>query len=126
MARLVWDGENVKRRIKRDVLRKRLSRAAAALSVHAKEALGTPSPPPSVRGDYPHKDTGHLRRNIAWEWNPETFGARWGIGENVPYGKMLEFGTRRMAARPWMWKTNTAMAGEVRRMIETPMYDREA
>lgn len=58
---------------------------------------------PSAPGEYPRKRTGRLRMSVAFEWLSDLV-ARWGT--NVPYGRWLEFGTRHMAPRPWMSRTN--------------------
>lgn len=58
-------------------------------------------------GEPPHKDYGRLRASVQndfkqanEEGNPTTL-----IGTNVPYGRYLEFGTKHMAARPWLRRT---------------------
>ncbi len=53
----------------------------------------------SSPGDPPFKQTGHLRRSIAWEAVSDTVGR---VGTNVKYGLYLEMGTSRMAARPYL------------------------
>lgn len=53
----------------------------------------------SAPGDAPNTDSGTLVRSIAVE-NPRK-GLSY-VGTSVEYGKHLEFGTRRMAARPWL------------------------
>src|SRR5690606_25478388 len=51
------------------------------------------------------KRTGTLQKSVAFEtsWmnlGEATFLVR--VGTNVPYGRFLEYGTRTMAARPWL------------------------
>lgn len=53
----------------------------------------------SAPGDAPNTDTGRLVVSIATE-NPRK-GLSY-VGTSVEYGKYLEFGTRRVAARPWL------------------------
>lgn len=53
----------------------------------------------SAPGGAPNTDTGNLVKRIATE-NPRK-GLSY-VGTSVEYGKHLEFGTRRMAARPWL------------------------
>ena len=57
----------------------------------------------SKAGDAPNTDTGDLVSRI----NVEIHGKRAFVGTDLEYGKHLEFGTRRMAARPWL---NPALA----------------
>ena len=53
----------------------------------------------SAEGDAPNTDTGNLVSKIAVE-NPRR-GTSF-VGTSVEYGKHLEFGTKKMAARPWL------------------------
>lgn len=52
----------------------------------------------SAPGDPPNTDTGRLVSSIFVEVRPdEVF-----VGSSLPYAAHLEFGTRRMDARPWL------------------------
>lgn len=54
----------------------------------------------SKPGDPPNTDTGRLIQSIQFEFEE---GGRIGyVGTNLKYGPYLEFGTERMAARPWL------------------------
>jgi hypothetical protein len=55
----------------------------------------------SKPGDAPNTDTGNLVQKIAVEVTSPT-SVSVGIGEAAAYGAHLEFGTERMAARPWL------------------------
>ena len=52
----------------------------------------------SAPGQYPASDTGRLMGSIDTELTPTE--AR--VGTNLFYGPYLEFGTSKMAARPWL------------------------
>lgn len=53
----------------------------------------------SAPGQYPATDTGRLVSSVAMRPDgPDAYV----VGTNVQYGPMLEFGTTRMAARPWL------------------------
>ena len=52
----------------------------------------------SAPGQYPASDTGRLVGSIGAEISPTSAT----VGTNVEYGPYLEFGTSRMAARPWL------------------------
>ena len=52
----------------------------------------------SAPGQYPASDTGRLAGSI----KAIISGTTAIVGTNVAYGPMLEFGTSRMAARPWL------------------------
>lgn len=52
----------------------------------------------SAPGQYPASDTGRLVSSIV----AQPIASGYEVGTNVDYGPMLEFGTSRMAARPWL------------------------
>lgn len=54
----------------------------------------------SKPGSPPNTDTGRLVQSIQFEFLDN--GASSVVGTNVKYGKYLEFGTSKMAARPWL------------------------
>ena len=54
----------------------------------------------SAPGEPPHKQTAAIQSSIAFEIAPDGLSAL--VGPSVYYGKFLEFGTRRMAARPFV------------------------
>jgi hypothetical protein len=47
-------------------------------------------------------DTGRLRASIAWRIERDAIGLHAKVGSNVAYAAYVEFGTRRMAARPYL------------------------
>lgn len=55
----------------------------------------------SAEGEYPMSDTGRLASNVeftvASKSKPQAE-----VGTNIIYGRWLEFGTSKMAARPWL------------------------
>lgn len=54
----------------------------------------------SKPGEAPNIDTGRLLSSISFEVDPQTLTSI--IGTNVKYGRYLEFGTKTIAARPWL------------------------
>ncbi len=54
----------------------------------------------SAAGNPPNKKKGQLIKSITLK--PFETGKSWDVGTNLDYGKFLEFGTRNMAARPWL------------------------
>jgi HK97 gp10 family phage protein len=113
-GKLEWHGEQAIRLIRQEIA-SRLEMAGEKLAGHAIDNLGAVSPPPSVPGDYPGKRSGNLRRNVTHEVDGDKLVGRWGT--NVIYGKHLELGTKYMGPRPWMTLTNSAMSGEVQRIM---------
>lgn len=53
----------------------------------------------SAPGDSPAVDTGRLRQSIGVQ---KVAQGHYRVGTNVQYAPLLEFGTRKMAARPFM------------------------
>lgn len=72
---------------------------------------------PSSPGEPPHKMLGDLQRSIAWEMISDD-EAR--IGTNSKYATPLEFGTSRMAARPFMRATLDRIQDEIARIMSEP------
>lgn len=68
-----------------------------------KKVLGPRGSNRSRPGEFPHKDYGTLRTSIAVDVNREALVGR--VGSNLPYARYLEFGTSRMAARPFIRRT---------------------
>ena len=59
----------------------------------------------SQPGEPPRKQSGHLGRSVASEIHPTLPIGRAGVTKSAPYGKFLEFGTRKMAPRPFLRRT---------------------
>lgn len=57
---------------------------------------------PSLPGNPPAPDTGNLRASVHYtiETSGQTIIGR--VGTDVEYGKMLEYGTSKIAPRPWL------------------------
>lgn len=65
---------------------------------------------PSLPGEPPNEDTGVLRTNIE---TTQPAPLRVEISSNAPYAAALEFGTSRMAERPYMGPATRAKKKEV-------------
>ena len=71
-------------------------------------------------GNPPFKQTGHLRRSIAWEivtaglGGPTVIGR---VGTNLKYGRWLELGTKRMKRRPFIVSTLRKYEPEIRSIL---------
>ena len=66
----------------------------------------------SAPGDAPAVDTGRLRQSIGVQRVGE---GHYRVGTNVQYAPLLEFGTRRMAARPFIRPSLEKVRARVRR-----------
>lgn len=72
---------------------------AEASHLITRNAVGGKFHVPSLPGQPPNEDTGHLRSLIEVE---RVAPLRVEISSNAEYAAMLEFGTSKMAARPYM------------------------
>lgn len=83
-------------------LTERLGKAAQHLVRELKSTVSKGySPPPSRPGEPPHVDTGELRDSIDWQFSgPDSIRIT-----EAAHGDLLEFGTAKMAARPWLRPT---------------------
>lgn len=73
-----------------------MRRIAFRLEAVIKNSFGTS---PSAPGQTPGVDTGALKNSIHME---QVRRGVYRVSDGVEYGVMLEYGTRHMAARPWM------------------------
>ena len=73
----------------------------------------------SAPGQPPAPDTGHLRRSIQYEIYKRRHHVFGIVGTSVPYGKWLEFGTRRMKPRPFARPALDMERARVLRLIGT-------
>jgi HK97 gp10 family phage protein len=78
-----------------------------------KKVLGARGSNRSKPGQFPHKDFGRLRMSIAQDHR----GLITRVGTNVPYGKFLELGTAKMAARPFLRRTLAEERQKIEDMI---------
>lgn len=109
-VKLKWNGDAVKKQIQAEKV-KNVERAAITFQNEVKRAISEPSPPASEPGQPPHKDTGRLRASISREVDRAEPSAR--VGTNLPYGKWLELGTRKMAARSFLVSTFQRIQGRL-------------
>jgi HK97 gp10 family phage protein len=79
-----------------------MEQAARSLVRVMRANLNTPYPPASEPGEFPHKRTGNLRDNVDYWIDRKTLKLRIGPTVDAVYGLYLEYGTSRMAARPWI------------------------
>lgn len=78
-------------------------RSTKIVSAEVTRSLSTGFPPASSPGDPPHHRSGDLRRSVfdrVTESRPGRFEGT--VGVRAEHGIHLEFGTRRMAARPFL------------------------
>jgi phage gpG-like protein len=72
---------------------------------------------PSSPGEPPHVQTDRLRGSVAWE----ILGIVARVGTNLKYGRWLELGTSKMAARPWLRRALAEMRQAVIAILMRPM-----
>lgn len=69
----------------------------------------------SEPGEPPRKQFGRLRASVAREVDASSLTAR--VGTNVKYGRWLELGTGKMAARPWLRRALNESMSQVRAIL---------
>ncbi|MFQ5774191.1 MAG: HK97-gp10 family putative phage morphogenesis protein [Kiloniellaceae bacterium] len=89
---------------------------AADVREAARELLDQPrAGGPSAPGEPPRKQSGRLRDNIFVRSTDDGLGAE--VGTDLDYGAHLEFGTQKMAARPWLLPAFEAAKPRIRARI---------
>ena len=93
------------------IVKRATTRSALLVKAYAQEqiqrgvATGNPRPDGSIAsgpGEFPKTDTGNLVNNISTQTKTEGTTVIGMIISSAEYSKHLEFGTRNMAARPFM------------------------
>ncbi len=138
-----WNGPQMQARIEAE-MKRRLAASGIVVQNHAKELVsiegaggsraqrnskgqfikGTGSAKlryganPSSPGDPPHKQTGRLLGSIA----TEPGGMIQRVGTNLKYGRWLELGTTKMAARPWLRRALNERLDAIRRLLTAKMF----
>lgn len=107
-GKLTWRGAAVVGKV-RVGSRSMLAAAAAEGLKLAREAVSDPAPA-SAPGETPDVDSGELLRSIAADVGAEVAH----VGTPLAKGRILEFGTRDMAARPWIRPTVEALRRRMR------------
>jgi phage gpG-like protein len=136
-----WHGDALKRKFE-GMVGRRLDAASIVVQNHAKALISTEGTAkatagrtlrsgrkvrkgsliygasPSKPGEPPNVQTGRLRGSVAHE----RVGMVARVGTNVRYGRDLELGTRKMAARPWLRRALVEMTPAVQAILAAP-YD---
>lgn len=74
---------------------------------------------PSKPGEPPHKQHGHLRRSVA----REVLGLVGRVGTSLKYGRWLELGTSKVAARPWLRRALAETRDQIKAILSAKMSD---
>jgi len=94
-----WHGDRLKKEV-RSKCEKNMDKACRFLESEIKKDLSGKSP--SSPGEPPGVVTGELRRSMTYEIEKTSQGITGRVGTNKEYAIPLEFGTSRMAARPFV------------------------
>lgn len=103
LARWKWKGGRAPWAV-RSAIADGMERAAAHVKRTMRRLLNVPYPPASVAGESPHRRTGNLRKSIEFWVNRKTLQVWVGPTDEAEYGLYLEFGTKRMDPRPFMFR----------------------
>ena len=115
-----WQGDRFQKLIDLDIEKKLktvgillMNEMKAELSAKGNIDKKTPSKP----GEFPAKVTGRLAGSVTYNVIHEA--GRWlvRVGSPVIYGKFLELGTIRMAARPWVRPVMRKNAAFIRKLF---------
>lgn len=90
--------------------------AGVALQKEMKATFTNAGPSPSAPGNPPAVDTGNLRRSI--QVKQDTANGDVQVGSNIDYARYLEYGTSKMAARPWLNRSYNNAKTEMSRMAK--------
>lgn len=96
-----WNGPAYTAAIKRHLLRK-LNKVGEAVVARVKENIATQGPPPSVEGEYPHRQTGDLQASVEFRVDAATLSVI--LTANADHAKYVE------ASRPFLARTLQEMA----------------
>ena len=107
-----WDDKLIMGLAKAEVKRG-IRDATLAIERDAKRLIGQAGDQPSSPGRPPHQVTGELLASVSHEFEDE--GLTGVVGTDLPHGRWLEFGTSKMAARPWL---RPALNGVISRIEE--------
>ena len=77
------------------------SHAVKSITAHQSSGITYGKHTASKEGFPPNSDTGQLVKSIGWEIDASKLIAT--VGTNLLYGAWLEFGTKNMGARPWLY-----------------------
>lgn len=114
-ARFRWNGGSAPW-VVRSAIADGMERAAVNVRRAMRRRINKPWPPASRPGQSPRRRTGNLWRSVTYKINRQTLEIWIGPGEQAPYGLYLEYGTKRMAPRPWMFR---GLKDEKKRIVNT-------
>ena len=83
-----------------------------------RKVLGPRGSSRSKPGDFPNKDYGTLRQSITWDIRDDGDVVVARVGTPVGYSRHLEFGTSKMAARPFLRRTLKEETETIRQIVE--------
>lgn len=117
IARFKWSGGSIPWVVRRAVA-EGMGRAAEHVKRTMRRLINVPYPPASLPGESPHRRTGNLRRSINIWLNKQTLQVWVGPTDAANYGIYLEYGTKRMAPRPFMFKALKQEGTKVKNIMQ--------
>jgi HK97 gp10 family phage protein len=83
-----------------------------------RKVVGALGSNPSKPGEPPHKQTGALRASITYRVEQDANGIKIIVGSALPYARVLELGSSRMAPRPFLRRALKENAERIRQIAE--------
>jgi HK97 gp10 family phage protein len=130
-SKINWHGDAAKAKIRAEMGR-RIRAASIIVQNRAKVLLSTAGTGKvkgkrvgpvahSAPGEPPRKQTGTLRASVTYEIDDARMAGR--VGTNIRYGRHLELGTSKMAARPWLRRALAESRSHIEAIFARPMSD---
>ena len=113
MNSMSWNGNQFYQHLV-EQLDARLGEAAEVLATRMRNNLSEDYPPASMPGQSPHRRTGNLQASVEVK-KPQPLKRL--VGSSAAYAKFLEFGTSKMAARPWALKSLMQAKNDLNQVI---------
>ena len=121
-VKLTWHGEKIKRSM-RAAFFNGMEAAGKSFVYHIRSSINKPFPPASAPGEPPHKRSGNLQAAVDYWVKKGKLELDIGVNIDAPYWSDLEFGTKKMEARPfigvavkrWLKNANRLIARAIKR-----------
>lgn len=109
-----WNGTQFRRELTGRIVRN-LGDAGELLVTEIQANIGIQGPPPSLPGEFPHRDTGELQASFHFAVDTANLGVR--VMTDSDHFLAMEMGNGRVAARPHAVRTLILQADNIAREV---------